>query len=56
MCRKGKVYAKQIFKSSVSEPHHFYVAPVKNFDTALAPTLLYTSQLFLKELFFKVTL
>jgi hypothetical protein len=49
-------------KSSVAEPHHFYVAlapdpaPVKNFDAPLdpaapapAPTLLYSKEKFLKR-------
>jgi hypothetical protein len=35
---------------SVAEPHHFYAAPApgKNFDTAPAPTLLYSKAKFLK--------
>jgi hypothetical protein len=38
---------------SVAEPHHFYAAPVKNFDPAPAPTLLYSKIKFLKQTKFK---
>jgi hypothetical protein len=30
-------------------PHHYYAAPVENFDAALAPTLLYNKAKFLKR-------
>jgi hypothetical protein len=35
--------------SSVAEPQYFYAAPGKNFDSAPAPTLLYSNANFLKQ-------
>jgi hypothetical protein len=38
-------------EASVAEPHHFYAAPGKNFDAALAapaPTLFYSKAKFLE--------
>jgi hypothetical protein len=43
-------FLKHTVPVSVAEPHHFYEAPApgKNFDAALAPTLLYSKANLLK--------
>jgi hypothetical protein len=48
---EGEFRPRLSFSVSVSEPCHFYTAPApdKNFDAAMAPSLLYSKLTFKKQ-------